>query len=262
MATSVRAAQLESAQERIEYVRGWLPAPPIVLLPGLFAGGWIWKPAWDHLSSSGHSVLQLTEPFAALDTKAASIDVLRRMLIDTLDDYGISQAVLCGNSLGALVALDTARHHPDRVKALVISGCPALGETPNLGLRRSGDMSRDNADCIADQLFYDRSAIPEEMIEKSYAVALDRRCAINMLRYVVAIGKYDVRECLARVRCDVSMIWGEQDRIAPVEDWEENLHLFAARAALHKLACCGHSPMIERPAEFNAILSKFMQEQS
>jgi len=249
------------AQERIEYVRGWLPAPPVVLLPGLFAGSWIWKPAANHLAAMGYSVLQVAEPFAALDTKTASIAGLRRMLIDALDEHGIARAVLCGNSLGALVALDTARHYPDRVKALLISGCPGLGKTPTLGLRRSGDMSRRDADCIADQLFYDRSAIPEEMIEKSYAVALDRRCAINMLRYVLAIRKYDLRECLAKIQCDVSMIWGEHDRIAPVEEWEENFHLIA-RATLHKLARSGHSPMIERPVEFNAILTEFIRQQS
>jgi 2-hydroxy-6-oxonona-2,4-dienedioate hydrolase len=260
MVTSASVPSVDSAQERIEYVRGWLPAPPIVLLPGLYAGAWIWKAVWDHLAAVGYSVLQVLEPFAALDTKTASMEVLRRMLIDALDEHGISRAVLCGNSLGGLVALDTARHHPDRVKAIVVSGCPGLSETPNLGLSRGGDMSRRDADCIADQLFYDRSAIPEELIEKSYAVALDRRCAINMLRYVLAIRKYDVRECLARIQCAVCMIWGEHDRIAPVEDWERNLHLIAD-ATLHKLARCGHSPMIERPVEFNAILTKFMREQ-
>jgi 2-hydroxy-6-oxonona-2,4-dienedioate hydrolase len=245
-------------RERIEYVRGWLPAPPIVLLPGLFAGAWIWKPAWDHLAAMGYSVLQVVEPFAALNTKIASIDTLRQMLIGVLDEREISRAILCGNSLGGLVALDTARHHPDRVEAMVISGC-RLGETANLGLRHSGDMSRQNADRIADQLFYDRSAISEEMIERSYAVARDRRCAINMLRYVLATRKYDVRKCLPQIQCDVLMVWGEHDRIAPVEDWEQNLHLIA-RASLRKLPCCGHSPMIEKPAEFNAILAKFMQE--
>jgi hypothetical protein len=51
-----------------------LPAPPVVLLPGLFAGAWIWKPAWDHLAALGYSVLQVVEPFAALHTKVGSID--------------------------------------------------------------------------------------------------------------------------------------------------------------------------------------------
>lgn len=246
-------------RERFEYVRGWLPAPPVVLLPGLFAGGWIWKPAWDHLAALGYSVLQVVEPFAALHTKVASIDTLREMLIGVLDEHEMSRAILCGNSLGGLVALDTASHHPDRVESMVISGCPGLGETANLGLRHGGDMSRQNADRIADQLFYDRSAIPEEMIEKCYAIARNRRCAVNMLRYVLATRKYDVRACLAQIQCDVLMVWGEQDRIAPVEDWEQNLHLIAG-ASLRKLARCGHSPMIEKPAEFNAILTKFMLE--
>jgi len=44
---------------------------------------------------------------------------------------------------------------------------------------------------------------------------------------------------------------GAHYRIAPVEDWEESLHLIA-RGSPHKLAGCEHSPMIEQPAEFNA----------
>ncbi len=103
---------VRSMEERIEYVRGWLPAPPVVLLPGLFAGAWIWKPASDHLSAIGYNVLQLLEPFAQLDTRVASLDLPRQMLIGVLDEHEISRAVLCGNSLGGLVALDTARHHP------------------------------------------------------------------------------------------------------------------------------------------------------
>jgi 2-hydroxy-6-oxonona-2,4-dienedioate hydrolase len=241
----------------VEYVRGRLSSAPVVLLPGLFAGAWMWKPTWDCLIGAGHSVLQIPEPFAALDTKAVSIGALRSMLIGVLDEHEISGAVLCGNSLGGLVALDTARHHPDRVEALVVSGCPGLSETANLGLRHSGDMSRENADRIADQLFYDRSGVSEEMIERSYALARDRRCAINMLRYVLAIRKYDLRNCLPQIRCDVLLVWGEHDRIAPVEDWEQNLHLIA-RTSLRKLARCGHSPMIEKPAEFNAILTEFL----
>jgi 2-hydroxy-6-oxonona-2,4-dienedioate hydrolase len=246
-------------RESVEYFQGWLPAPTVVLLPGLFAGAWIWKPVWDQLSAIGYSVLQVVEPFATLDTKIASIDPLRKILIGVLDQHEISRAVLCGNSLGGLVAIDAARHHTDRVDSVVISGCPGLGKIPNLGLRHSGDMLRQNADRIADQMFYDRSVISESMIEKCFAIARDRRCAINMLRYVIATRKYDLRKWLPQIQCDVLMIWGEHDRIAPVLDWEQNLHLIA-RASLHKLDRCGHSPMIEKPAEFNAILRKFMLE--
>ena len=143
----------------------------------------------------------------------------------------------------------------DRTIALDISHVTGK----QLRIRLRPDMSRQNADRVADQLFYDRSVISEEMIERSYAIARDRRCAINMLRYVLATRKYDVRKCLPQIQCDVLMIWGEHDRVAPVEDWEQSLSLFA-NASLHKLARCGPSPMIENPAEFNAILTKFMLE--
>lgn len=259
--TPAKSAKATPDVERFEFVRGPREAPPIVLLPGLFAGAWIWKYTWDHLIAAGYSVLQLLEPFALFDARLSSIDELRRMLVRELDEHEISSAVLCGNSLGALVALDAARHHPDRVEAALISGCPGLTETPNLGLSRSGDMSRENADRIAEQLFHDRSAISEEMIEKCHALARDRRCAANMMRYVLAIRKYDVRACLAQIQCELLMVWGTEDRIAPVEDWERILHL-AARASMHKLAQCGHSPMLEQPDEFNVILTAFLRERS
>jgi pimeloyl-ACP methyl ester carboxylesterase len=88
----------------VEYVKGWRAARPILLLPGLFAGDWIWKPAWDCLIAGGFSVAKLSEPFAALDTESTSIDSLRSVVMGVLDEYEIREAVICGNSLGGLVA--------------------------------------------------------------------------------------------------------------------------------------------------------------
>jgi 2-hydroxy-6-oxonona-2,4-dienedioate hydrolase len=241
----------------VEYVEGWRPARPVLLLPGLFAGDWIWKPAWDYLIADGFSVAKLIEPFAALDTDSTSIDTLRSVVIGVLDEYEIREAVVCGNSLGGLVALDAACHHPDRIQSLVISGCPGLGDDTGVGLGSRGELSRPDARQIAEKMFFDCSSIPAELIEKSCAWATDRRSARNSIRYLIAIREYDVRSCLAQIQCDVLMIWGENDPIAPVEEWEHNLHRMP-RGSLRKLPRCGHSPMIERPAEFNAILSDFL----
>jgi pimeloyl-ACP methyl ester carboxylesterase len=242
----------------VEYVRGRRAASPIVMLPGLFAGGWIWKPTRDFLIADGFSVATISEPFAALDASTtaptAPIDTLRSVLTGILDQYGIHRAVVLGNSMGALVALDAAYHHPNRVESIVISGCPGLG---NGGVRSSGTLSRLDPGEIADKMFFDRSAIPEDLIEKSLAAVSGRGFQMNMVQYLIAIREYDVKRCLSRVACDVLMIWGENDLIAPVEEWEHHLHL-AARASLHRVPQCGHSPMIEKPAEFNSILMQFL----
>lgn len=235
----------------VEYIAGQRAASPIVLLPGLFAGGWIWKPTRDFLIAEGFSVATLSEPFAALDTPITSIDTLRSLLIGVLDQYRIHQAVLFGNSMGALLALDTAHHHPYRVESLVISGCPGLG---NGGLHSSSTLSRPGAAEITDKMFFDRSVIPQDLIEKSLEAVSDRRSQMNMVRYLIAIRDYDVKRCLSRIECDVLMIWGENDLIAPAAEWE---HL-AARGAFHKVPRCGHSPMLEKPSEFNSILTQFL----
>jgi 2-hydroxy-6-oxonona-2,4-dienedioate hydrolase len=243
----------------VEYVRGRRTASPIVMLPGLFAGGWIWKPTRDLLIADGFSVATISEPFAGLDTSTAApttapVDALRAVLTAVLDQYGIHRAILLGNSMGALVALDAAYHHPNRVESLVISGCPGLGNGEGSS---SGTLSRLDPRGIADRMFFDRSAIPEDLIERSLAAVSDRGFQMNMIRYLIAIREYDVKRCLSRIVCDVLMIWGENDLIAPVEEWEHHLHL-AAPGSLHRVPRCGHSPMIEKPAEFNSILTQFL----
>jgi len=238
----------------VEYVKGWGDATPVVLLPGLFAGGWVWKPTRDCLIADGFSVATMADPFALLETHSTSIDALRSVLTRVLDECEIHQAVLCGKSVGALVALDAVDRCPDRIEALVISGCPGLGVAD---VRPGGALSRPAPGEIVDKMFFNRSAIPSDLIEKSYAILTDRSSAINIVRYLIAIRDYDVRRCLSRIHCDLLMIWGENDQIAPVEEWEHQVHLIA-RASLRKLPCCGHSPMIEKPTEFNAILTEFL----
>ena len=222
---------------------------PILLLPGLFAGDWIWKPTRDRLVADSFQVFTIAEPFAALDTESSTIDSLRTLVIDLLDRHEIRRAVLCGNSLGALVALDTAVHHPDRVEAVVISGCPGLGGTLNFGLQSPPDACE-----IADKTFFDPSRISTALIEESYRQIAGRRCAINIVRYLIAIREYNVAACLVRIPCRVLMIWGANDQIAPVEPWHDH----AAPGALRVIPQCGHSPMIEKPVEFHAALREFL----
>jgi pimeloyl-ACP methyl ester carboxylesterase len=241
----------------VEYIRGPLADAPIVLLPGLFAGGWMWKPVRDHLVARGHSVLWLSEPFAVFDTKTGPIEALRSMLIGVLDANRIQAAILCGNSLGGLLALDVAASIPERVRAAVVSGCPGLEDHASLDLNLRGGISRETVDDITGRLFHDRSAISGEMVARCCEVLNDRRCVVNMMRYARAIRNYDVLCCLAKVECPVLMIWGQNDRMTPVEPWQRKMGMLRD-AAIHKIAYCGHAPMIERSAEFNRVLTCFL----
>src|SRR2546430_2135963 len=76
--------------------------PTVVLLPGLFAGDWLWRPTWSALAGNGVAAVLLLDPLAALEQTAHGLDALRDVTQQLLDRLELGRIVLCGNSLGAL----------------------------------------------------------------------------------------------------------------------------------------------------------------
>lgn len=234
---------------------------PIVLLPGLFGGAWIWEHTRRCLSSQGYRVLTVPDPFALLDLGFAPIARLRSHIHEWFDQFKISGAVLCGNSLGGLVALDFAFHFPHRVEALVISGSPGLpGETkPDVTTTRT--ITLEHAHALAQRLCYDPSCLSNDVIEATHALLSNRKALVNIARALKAARDYDVRCILSKIDCPVLMVWGRHDRVTPVSRWEGEIRL-VKHGTLHTVERCGHCPMMEQPHQFNALVLEFLRQRS
>lgn len=233
------------------------PRPPVLLLPGLFAGAWIWEHTRRCLSSRGYLVLTVADPFALLDLGVTPISKLRSYINKYFDELKISKTVLCGNSFGALVALDFAFHFPHRVDALVISGAPGFPGEARLDATTTRTITLEYAHAVADYLFYDRSCLTNYVIETTYALLSHRTALINISRALKAARNYDVGGILPHIDCPVSMIWGANDRVTPVSEWEREIRL-VKHGTLRTVAQCGHYPMVEQPHEFNTLLLEFL----
>jgi len=107
-----------------------LSAPPLVLLHG-----WGLDPrVWSGLCDAQPSRIRTLAPALpghgdALPAAAADLAAWGDALLPVLPE----RAVLCGWSLGSLIALDLARRHPERVARLIL-----IGATPCF-VARSGD---------------------------------------------------------------------------------------------------------------------------
>src|SRR5207237_2738703 len=120
---------------RWEWARGSAGAGAVVTcIPGLFAGGWIWDDTWSSLRAEGLSALRLRDPLAALDAARDPVADSRRVLETLLDGLGVTGSIICGNSLGALLALALARLRPGVVHAVGVSGAPGVGHGGHRGL--------------------------------------------------------------------------------------------------------------------------------
>jgi flavin reductase (DIM6/NTAB) family NADH-FMN oxidoreductase RutF/pimeloyl-ACP methyl ester carboxylesterase len=107
-------------QARIAYSRTGHGAP-VVLIHGVGLQGTIWKPQIEALKAS-HDVIAVDMPGhggSSLPPANATLSHYADAVLALLDALKVGRAHLVGHSMGALVAIEFALAHPDRVASLV-----------------------------------------------------------------------------------------------------------------------------------------------
>jgi len=100
--------------------------PPIVLLHAGIVDARAWEPLTPHLVKAGHRVVAFDRRGIG-GSVTDDVDYSNRAdVVAVLDALGIGRACLVGNSIGSIIALDTALDYPTRVSA-VVSVAPGIG---------------------------------------------------------------------------------------------------------------------------------------
>ena len=93
---------------------------PVVLVPGLASGAWVWKDTIDALKET-HRVYAVT--LAGFDGRAAVAGDPMRVALDALRDLvakeNLEKPVIVGHSLGGMLALQLAAAYPDLLGGVV-----------------------------------------------------------------------------------------------------------------------------------------------
>ena len=113
-------ATVEVAGARLHVIdEGVLTDPPIVLLHAGIADSRSWDAVAPPLCAAGYRVVRYDSRGAGR-TRSEEVPFSRVAdLIAVMDGCGIQRAVLVGNSMGGMTALDAAISEPDRVAAVV-----------------------------------------------------------------------------------------------------------------------------------------------
>ena len=198
-------------------------------------------------------------------------------LRDLLDELGISQATIIGQSLGGGVAMQFVYQHPDYCQRLVLISSGGLGPDVGWTLRL---LSAPGAEFILPVIAPRpvltagnklRSWIAAAGIQSprgaemwsaysSLSDAETRQAFLRTLRSVVdyrgqAVSALNRLHMAAEL--PIMAIWGDQDRIIPVD------HGYAAQTArpasrLEVLEGVGHFPHVERPSEVVDLIDDFI----
>jgi len=182
------------------------------------------------------------------DSAPAGGPLKMQTMLDGLDGVVTSQArpaVLVGNSLGAWLAMLYAKEHPERVARVVaIDGGPLKGDRVDLAkLPENREEARRIWDAILDP---GSPRIPnfilDDVVRQSHRGPLGRLDRTDMEAHLAT------EESLRNYPVPVDVIWGQADRLVPVEyanRMVEALRLPRLRMTL--MPRCGHIPQAECP---------------
>jgi pimeloyl-ACP methyl ester carboxylesterase len=229
----------------------------LILLPGLAGDAFMWQAQLAALAAWKPSVSDAHTRHRSIPEMAAAV------LAESTGPL-----VLCGASMGGMIAMEAARQAPDRIAGLALLGTTARPETPEMRQLREDAIEAFAQGRIA------------EIIEPNVALAFhpdhagDRSLVQSYLEFVLRAGpgqlttqnravmeRPDARLHLHRLRCPTLVVCGDADQLTPPENSREIAGLIP-HARLVTLPRCGHMVTMERPAEVNASLLAWLQELS
>lgn len=229
--------------------------PSLVLLPGLACDERLWEAQRPALPP-------------ALDVRVTDAH-MRHDRIETMAAAVLAEnpgpLILCGASMGGMVAMEVARQAPGRIAGLALLGTNARAETPEMyELRRSAielfenGEARDVIELNAGFAFHRSRAGDAALLRRYVDLVLDAGAPQLVRQNRALMARPDARSHLPGLRCPVLVMCGDDDRLTPPECSREIAALIP-QAELVWVAQCGHMLTMERPEFVNATLGPWLQ---
>lgn len=221
--------------------------PQLILLPGLAGDETMWQGQLSALAPFSPHVTDVHMRHDTIEAMAAALLAAHA-----------GEVVLCGASMGGIVAMEVARQAPGRVRGLALLGTNAAPETEAMRLLREGAID-----------LFEQGRV-REVIEPNVAFAFHpgnaQRLAGVYLDFVLRAGaaqlvrqnraiiaRPDARLHLPRVACPVLVMCGEADQLTPPAQSRE-IAALVPHARLVMVPACGHMLTMEQPEVVNEEL--------
>jgi pimeloyl-ACP methyl ester carboxylesterase len=226
----------------------------LLLLPGLAADAAMW-----------------TDQLRAMPTDLQGQVVDVHFRFDTLEAMAFAllaenpgELILCGASMGGMLAMEATRQAPDRIRGLALLGTSARPEAEATRALRESAIALFEQGRVREVLapnvplaFHPLQAADPAMVQAYFDLVM-RAGAEQLIRQNRAVmARPDARLHLPLVRCPVLVMCGDTDQLAPPECSHEIASL-VAHAELVMVLECGHMLTMEKPQAVNAALLEWL----
>lgn len=247
---------------------------PIVLIHGFTNFGLSWAQQVPLLVHSGYRVILpdlyghgLSQPAEQVTT----VSDLAEGILALLDHLSVERTVICGLSLGGMVAQQLAIDWPARVEALIIANSRATFAEPALieavagwiKLFEQPDGPRKRLQSTWANMLNEsfRQSAAGRATFAAWSQALSEVPGSSLANVARGMNLFDVRHRLGSVRAPALVISGGHDKLFTPEQSREIAEGIPG-AEFQLIPDAAHISSLDSPDQFNALLLGFLQAQS
>ncbi len=257
--------------------------PPVLLLHGFSDSADTWRLTLDRLAVAGRRAVAVDLPgFGAAEALAPGLmlpqyDAFVAAAVHRLAE-GDGSVVLCGNSLGAVVAL-RAGEREELPLGGVVAVAPAGLDMPRwfsvierdlivrtllrAPLPVPGWAVRATVGAVYRELAFARPAAAAEEVVKAFSA---HHASRERVRSLLDTGRRLLPELrdpfhFAAIRAPVLLVWGDRDRMVS-HTGSERVVAALPDTTYELIAGCGHCPQLEEPDRFAELLLEFIAQAS
>ena len=184
-------------------------------------------------------------------------------LIGLLDHLGLDRIILCGLSVGGLIAQGVAARQPERLSALILCDTAAKIGNEEMWNTRIEAIEAGGIEALADPIMERwlsarfRAEKPEEAL--AWRNMLVRTTEDGYLGTSAAIRDADLTESTRRLALPTLGICGSEDGATPPELVRGTIALIEG-ARFEVIEGAGHLPSIEKPEIMDKLITGFLAE--
>lgn len=241
---------------------------PLVLVHGHPFDRTMWRPQVEHFSRTGRRVITPDLRGYGESTVVPGktpLETFARDIAGLLDHLGVDRFVLGGLSMGGQIVMEFHRLFPNRVRGLLLADTFAAAETEEGRTGRyemAERLLREGMGGYADEVLpkmvapHNIQALPavaEHVLAMMSGTAPEGAAAALRGR----AERPDYTDTLQDIAVPTLVVVGSDDEFTPVAD-ARLIHERVPESTLAIIDGAAHMPNLERAAEFNAALGRFL----
>lgn len=241
--------------------------PVVVLLHGLGGNSLNWAFNFAALSQKYRVIAPDQVGFGRSDKPLINyrVQTYADFLDKFLDTLGVERASLVGNSMGGWIASLYALKYPKRVERIVLADAAGFAPPKEFDLSALSGLNpstREQARYLMNLVFFNPLLKSEANVDATLAARISAGDGYTIQSLVESIYRNEdmLDGKLAGVKVPVLILWGREDGLTPLAREGEKFKKELPSAQFVVFDNCGHVPQVEKAAEFNAAVLKFLSQ--